>query len=133
MAPTPFKEDAPRAESNEIFYYAQEDLLKQYAEKHNWRWLITRPNTIVGIAKGNFMNIAISIGIYAALQKQLGQPFKYPGNAKSWNVIIDQSSAVNNADFHIWAATTPSAGNNVYNIHNGDKVVVKDLWSSIAE
>lgn len=134
MAPMPFKEDAERREDlSQNFYYEQEDMLKEYAEKNKWRWVVTRPNLIVGLAKGNYMNVAITLGLYAALQKELGQPFRYPGNAKSWNAIVDHSTALNNAEFQIWAATTPAVGNNAYNIANGDKVRIKDLWPKLAE
>jgi hypothetical protein len=48
----PWKEDAPRL-CKSRFYYDQEDLLQTYAANKNWRYLITRPNVILGVSKGN--------------------------------------------------------------------------------
>lgn len=49
----PWKEDAPRL-CKENFYYEQEDLLQTYAANKNWRWLVTRPNVILGVSKGTY-------------------------------------------------------------------------------
>jgi len=51
LAELPFVEDAPR-HTGANFYFTQEDLLKDYAEKYQWRYIITRPATIIGVAKG---------------------------------------------------------------------------------
>jgi hypothetical protein len=51
MASVPFVEEAPRHEGAN-FYYIQEDLIKEYAEKNNWKYIITRPNLIIGASKG---------------------------------------------------------------------------------
>jgi hypothetical protein len=51
MASIPFVEEAPRHEGTNL-YYTQEDLIKEYAEKNNWKYIITRPNLIIGASKG---------------------------------------------------------------------------------
>lgn len=79
------------------------------------------------------MNMAVSLGIYAALQKELGRDFLYPGNAASWSARVDHSTATNNADFQIWASLNPNAWNQAFNITNGDNVRICDLWHKIAE
>ncbi|KAI8369615.1 NAD(P)-binding protein [Radiomyces spectabilis] len=132
MSSLPFREDAPRPEG-ENFYYPQEDLVKQFSKEHNWRWIITRPNIIAGVSRGNYMNMAVSLGIYAVLQKELGREFKFPGNKFAWQNIVDQSAAVNNADFQIWASTNPKAADNIFNITNGDKITISELWHKIAD
>ena len=50
LARYPFKEDAPRHKGGN-FYFVQEDMLKEHAEKHRYHWVITRPNFIVGQSK----------------------------------------------------------------------------------
>ena len=60
LAQRPYKEDAPR-HAGRNFYFTQEDLLKEYAEQHRWKYVITRPNIIIGVARGNFMNFATSL------------------------------------------------------------------------
>ncbi|CAF3493823.1 unnamed protein product [Rotaria socialis] len=102
LAELPFIEDAPRHKGTN-FYFTQEDLLKDYAEKHGWRYIITRPSTIIGVAKGNFMNFAVTVALYATIQKELGQPLLFPGSEKTWDRISDHSTASNNACFQLWA------------------------------
>lgn len=51
LAAIPFDEDAPRHRGAN-FYFTQEDLIKEYAIKYQWRSIITRPSTIIGVAKG---------------------------------------------------------------------------------
>ena len=51
LAKIPFQEDAPRHQGPN-FYFTQEDLLKDYAQRYNWRYVITRPATIIGVSKG---------------------------------------------------------------------------------
>ncbi|CAF3754618.1 unnamed protein product [Rotaria sordida] len=98
LASCPFTEDSSRHKGLN-FYYIQEDLLEEYAGKNNWKYIITRPNVIIGVSKGNFMNFAISLALYACIQKEKDQPLVFPGNEIAWNSIIDHSDALNNAHF----------------------------------
>ncbi|CAF1080514.1 unnamed protein product [Adineta steineri] len=130
LAALPFTENAPRHQGAN-FYFTQEDLLEDYAKKHNWRYIITRPATIIGVAKGNFMNFAVTIALYATIQKELGQPLLFPGNLKSWNRISDHSTASNNARFQLWSVLNENIQHEIFNIANGDLVTFRDLWSKI--
>jgi len=69
LSPCPFVEDAP-PHKGPNFYFIQEDLVKEYAQKNGWNYVITRPNVIIGVSKGNFMNFAVSIALYACVQKE---------------------------------------------------------------
>ncbi|UJR27752.1 hypothetical protein I4U23_009025 [Adineta vaga] len=130
LSQTPFIEDAPRHQGVN-FYFTQEDLLKTYAEKYQWRYIITRPSTIIGVAKGNFMNFATTIALYATIQKELNQPLIFPGNKKSWNRISDHSTASNNAHFQLWTVLNEQIQHEIFNIANGDLVRFRDLWPKI--
>ncbi|CAF4781111.1 unnamed protein product [Rotaria sp. Silwood1] len=130
LAELPFIEDAPRHKGSN-FYFTQEDLLKDYALKHEWKYIITRPSIIIGLAKGNFMNFAVTIALYATIQKELGQPLLFPGNRKAWNRISDHSTASNNARFQLWTVLNKNIRNETFNIANGDLVRYRDLWPKI--
>jgi nucleoside-diphosphate-sugar epimerase len=133
IAPLPFKEDAKR-HAGPNFYFDQEDMLRAFCTKHSWAYVITRPNFVIGVAKGNFMNLAVSIAIYAVLCKQRGTPFKFPGNQVSWAHEYDHSSAINNAEFQMWCSLNlDTTRNTAFNIHNGQCVSFKDLWPKIAK
>jgi len=52
-AKLPYVEDAPRCSDDPPnFYYHQVDLLVRHAREHGYAWLETRPNPIIGVAKG---------------------------------------------------------------------------------
>ncbi len=105
--------------------------MKEYAEQNNWKYIITRPNVIIGVSKGNFMNFVVSLALYACIQKEKGQPLIFPGNEIAWNSIIDHSDAINNAHFQLWSSTNENVRNEVFNIHDGDVVRFRTLWPTI--
>ncbi|CAF2306045.1 unnamed protein product [Rotaria sp. Silwood2] len=117
----PYVEDAPRHKGSN-FYYAQEDLLKEYAEKNGWKYIITRPNVIIGVSYGNFMNFAVSLALYACIQKEKGQSLFFLCNKIAWNSMMDHSNALKNARFQLWSSTNDKIQNEIFNIHNGDEV-----------
>ncbi|CAF2714350.1 unnamed protein product [Rotaria sp. Silwood2] len=122
----PYVEDAPRHKGSN-FYYAQEDILKEYAEKNGWKYIITRPNVIIGVLYGNFMNFAVSLALYASIQKEKGQSLFSLGNNIAWNSIMDHSDALHNARFQLWSSTNDKIQNEIFNIHNGDEVKFRTL------
>jgi hypothetical protein len=79
------------------------------------------------------MNFAVTIALYATIQKELGQPLLFPGNKKSWNRITDHSTASNNACFQLWAVLNENIHHEIFNIANGDLVRFRDLWPKIEE
>lgn len=66
------------------FYYKQQRTLAQKSEEQGWDWVVTYPNDVIGVAKGNFMNLATSLGIYCAVTKELGEELMWPGKMAVW-------------------------------------------------
>ncbi|KAL8652498.1 MAG: hypothetical protein Q9226_004250 [Calogaya cf. arnoldii] len=62
------------------FYYNQQRILADKAKDAPWAWVVTYPNDVIGVAKGDFMNSGTSIGIYAAVSKELGGQLVFPGS-----------------------------------------------------
>ena len=79
------------------------------------------------------MNFAVSLAIYATIQKEKGEPLIFPGNEIGWNAILDHSAALTNARFQLWSSTNEKTANQVFNIHNGDKVQFRAIWPKIEE
>jgi hypothetical protein len=77
------------------------------------------------------MNFAVSLALYASIQKEKGQPLIFPGNEITWNSIVDHSDALNNARFQLWSSTNDKITNEIFNIHNGDEVKIRILWPKI--
>ena len=68
---TPAREsDPPHMPPN--IYLAQEAQLKQRAQKSRWDYVALRPDVVVGDVYGNPMNIALVIGVFAELSRELG-------------------------------------------------------------
>ncbi|MEP7763726.1 SDR family oxidoreductase [Sanguibacter sp. 25GB23B1] len=128
---TPFLEDAERRPV-ENFYYAQEDELFAAAGTHGFTWSVHRAHTIVGYAVGNAMNLASTLGAYAAIARATGRPFLFPGSLTAWNGVVDLTDASLLADHQLWAATTPGAADTAFNIVDGDVVRWRRLWPRLA-
>ncbi len=89
---TPFREEQGRLDI-ENFYYAQEDEVFAAAEREGFGWSVHRPHTIIGYAVGNAMNMGGTLAAYAAICRETGRPFLFPGSAAQWNGLTDVTDA----------------------------------------
>ncbi|KAF9887794.1 hypothetical protein FE257_009600 [Aspergillus nanangensis] len=116
-----------------IFYYDQQRILAQAAQKGAWEWVATLPEDVLGYARGNFMNEATSIGLYCAVSKVLpGSELPFPGSKANYFTFNCWTSANLHAQFCLWAAVTPGAGNQIFNVMNGDTESFQNLWPRLA-
>lgn len=129
---TPFRESQGRLDI-ENFYYAQEDEVFAAAEKDGFTWSVHRPHTVTGVAVGNAMNMATTLAVYASICKATGRPFVFPGSRVQWDSLTDMTDARQLAEQQLWAATTPEAANQAFNITNGDVFRWSWMWGQIAE
>jgi nucleoside-diphosphate-sugar epimerase len=116
---TPLREEMPRLDLPN-FYYAQEDEVYKAASRDGFTWNIHRPHTLIGNTIGNAMNMGTTLAVYASICKYEGLPLIWPGSAAQWNGISDVTDAKILAEQIIWAAITPKAHNEAFNITNGD-------------
>jgi nucleoside-diphosphate-sugar epimerase len=128
---TPFREDQPRL-PGENFYYTQEDIIFDFAQRHGFGFSIHRPHTIVGYAVGNLMNIGVTLATYASICKATGRPFVFPGSTAQFEGLSDTTDARVLARHLSWAATTPAARNEAFNVVNGDVFRWNRLWTELA-
>ena len=129
---TPFLESSPRLPGPN-FYYAQEDVLFETAQARGFSWSVHRPHTMIGFVVGNYMNMAVTLAVYASICKHTGQPFIYPGSPEQYNAATDVTDARILAEQLRWAATTPEAANTPFNTANGDIFRWTWLWQQIAD
>jgi nucleoside-diphosphate-sugar epimerase len=129
---TPFREEQGRLDVDN-FYYAQEDEVFAAAERDGFTWSVHRPHTVTGVAVGNAMNMATTLAVYASICRHTGRPFRFPGSEAQWNSLTDMTDAGQLAKQLLWAATTPAAANQDFNIVNGDVFRWKWMWSRLAE
>jgi nucleoside-diphosphate-sugar epimerase len=129
---TPFSEEQARL-PYENFYYVQEDILFAAAERDGFTWTVHRPHTLIGFALGNAMNMGVTLAVYAAICRETGRGFHFPGSREQWEAVTDVTDAGLLADHLLWAATTPAAANQALNIVNGDVFRWRRLWPRLAE
>jgi nucleoside-diphosphate-sugar epimerase len=128
---TPFREEQPRL-AYQNFYYDQEDEVFAAAERQGFGWSVHRPHTLIGYALGNQMNMAATLGAYAAICRETGRPFVFPGSPQQYEAPVDITDGRIIARHLLWAATEPAARNNAFNIVNGEVFRWNWLWPKLA-
>jgi len=129
---TPFREEMPRLPYPN-FYYAQEDELFAAAGRLGFSWSVHRPHTIIGYALGNAMNMGVTLAAYAAICRETGRPFVFPGSPQQWEGLTDVTDARLLARHLEWAATAEAARDRAFNVVNGDVFRWNWLWPKLAE
>jgi nucleoside-diphosphate-sugar epimerase len=127
--PVPARERFPR-DDHANFYWLQEDYIRAKSEAAGFAFTIFRPQLIVGPNTGVVMNLPPVIGAYAAICKEEGRPFGFPGGIPYvWEAVDCRlvAGAIR------WAADTPAAAGEHFNLTNGEVFAWRDLWPAFAE
>lgn len=125
----PGREREPRVE-HPNFYWLQEDLLRERAAARAFAFTIWRPPVIFGHALGAPMNVLTALGVYAAVCRETGEPFGFPGGACG---PIDGVDARLLARAFDWATHAATARDATFNVANGDVLYWPDLWPALAD
>lgn len=112
------------------FYWLQEDYVRSKAAEQGWDFSIWRPQLIVGPNYGVVMNLPPVIGVYAAICREEGRPFAFPGGP-SW--VWEAVDARLVADALVWGAGSERARGETFNLTNGEVFEWRDLWPAMAE
>ena len=124
----PARESQPRV-VHPNFYWLQEDYLTEAAAADGFDFTIFRPQLIVGPNHGVVMNLPPVIGVYAAIRRELGLPFSFPGGAEwVWEAVDTRlvAGAIR------WAAQAPKAAGETFNLTNGEVFSFRDMWPAMA-
>ncbi|MFT4289141.1 NAD-dependent epimerase/dehydratase family protein [Nocardioides sp.] len=128
--PIPARERAPRDE-HENFYWHQEDLLRELADRHGFDWTIFRPVQVVGPAYGVSYCTPAVIGAFAALGVAASIPFGFPGGTiHPVRQVVDARVV---AGALVWAASSPAAWGEHFNLTNGEVFSWVELWPALAD
>lgn len=128
---TPFREEQERLPYAN-FYYTQEDAVFAAAAQQGFTWSVHRPHTLIGYAVGNAMNMASTLAAYAAICKETGRPFVFPGTTQQYEGVVDITDGRIIAKHLEWASTHSNGGNEAFNIVNGEVFRWNWLWPRIA-
>lgn len=127
--PVPAKERWLR-KPHHIFYWQQEDYLRERMGEASWNFTILRPQLILGLAPGSPMNIIAAVGVYASVMREMGRKLSFPGGGIYVTACADSRLIARAAQF---AFTSDQAAGETFNVVNGDVIVWRDLWASIAD
>lgn len=131
----PFKTPAREDEDNHMppeFNMDQQAFLEERRQGKTWTWSALRPSVVIGVATGNPMNLAMVIGLYASMSKELGLPLRFPGKPGAFDTLLEMTDAGLLARATVWAATNPQFANQAFNITNGDLFRWNEMWPKIA-
>jgi nucleoside-diphosphate-sugar epimerase len=126
--PIPARErDARKDHPN--FFFDQEAYVGEMGAKHGFKYTALRPQLVTGPTPGA-LNVLPAIGVYAAIRREKGEPFGFPGGP---SFVWEAADADLVADVMVWAAQSPQAANEAFNITNGDVFEWRNVWPALAE
>jgi nucleoside-diphosphate-sugar epimerase len=126
--PIPARERDARHD-HDNFFFDQEDYVREMGARHGFTYTALRPQLVTGATPGA-LNVLPAIGAYAAIRREKGEPFGFPGGP---SFVWEAADADLVADVMVWAAQSPQAANEAFNITNGDVFEWRNLWPALAE
>ncbi|MBO6562504.1 MAG: SDR family oxidoreductase [Nisaea sp.] len=126
---TPAEEDDPRAPVPN-FYFDQQDWIS--ALDVPWSWSAVRPPLVFGFTPGKARNLVSVLAAYAAIMKELGRPFSFPGTETAFDCLAECAHSDHLARAIVWMAGAPEAANQAFNITNGDIFRWRYMWQHFA-
>jgi hypothetical protein len=76
------------------------------------------------------LNVLPAIGVYAAIRREKGEPFSFPGGP---SFVWETADADLVADVMVWAANSHQAASDAFNVTNGDVFEWRSLWPALAK
>ncbi|HUF88203.1 MAG TPA: SDR family oxidoreductase [Thermohalobaculum sp.] len=125
----PARERWPR-DPHENFYWLQEDYLRERSARRGFAMTVLRPQVVFGDVAGVAMNLTPVIAAYAAIRREEGRPFAFPGGPP---YLLEAVDARLLARVLAWAAESPAAAGETFNVTNGDVFVWHNVWPALAE
>ena len=126
--PIPARERDARKD-HENFFFDHEDYVREMGARYGFNYTALRPQLVTGLTPGA-LNVLPAIGVYAAIRREMGEPFSFPGGP---SFVWEAADADLVADVMVWAAQWPQAANKAFNITNGDVFEWRSLWPALAE
>ena len=128
---TPAREEDPR-HLPPNFYYDQQDCIADRQRGRAWAWSASRPNFVLDVAPGRARNLVSTLGAYAAICRETGTPFDFPGKPGTWDALHEVTDATLLAEGVLWMLDEPRCANRAFNITNGDAIRWRHLWPDLA-
>src|SRR5689334_6175655 len=125
--PIPARErDARKDHQN--FFFDHEAYVREMGAQHGFNYTALRPQLVTGATPGA-LNVVPAIGVYAAIRREKGEPFGFPGGP---SFVWEAADADLVADVMVWAAQSSHAANEAVNFTNGDVFEWRNVWPAMA-
>ena len=124
----PARESDPR-DDHANFFFDQQDYIREMGAKHGFTYTVLRPQLVTGETPGA-LNVLPAIGVYAAIRREKGEPFSFPGGP---SFVWEAADANLVGQVMLWAAQAPQAANEIFNVTNGDVFEWRSAWPAMAE
>jgi hypothetical protein len=124
----PARESDPR-DDHANFFFDQQDYVRDAGEKHGFTYTVLRPQLVTGKTPGA-LNVLPAIGVYAAIRREKGESFGFPGGP---SFVWEMADADLVGEVMVWAAQSPQAANEIFNVTNGDVFEWRSVWPAMAK
>ena len=124
----PARESDPR-DNHPNFFLDQQDYVRDAGARHGFAYTALRPQLVTGKTPGA-LNVLPAIGAYAAIRREKGEPFSFPGGPP---FVWEAADADLVGRVMTWAAQAPEARNEIFNVANGDVFAWRSVWPALAE
>src|ERR1700722_14324703 len=124
----PARESDPR-DNHPNFFLDQQDYARDAGAKRGFNYTALRPQLGTGKTPGA-LNVLPAIGVYAAIRREKGQPFSFPGGP---SFVWEAADANLVGQVMVWAAQAPQAANEIFNVTNGDVFEWRSVWPAMAQ
>ena len=128
----PLEEDKSARSPNDNYYFVQDAFLREHSAGKAWSWSSTRPHAFCDPSVDLPRSAGLVIAVYAEVQRELGLPLDFPGNAKGYQAHTQFTDLGLLARAIAWMATEPRCRNQAFNVVNGDNPRWCELWRSFA-
>lgn len=91
------------------------------------------PSGILGAVPDAAMNLVFPLGVYASVQKHLGEKLEFPADLQAWETNRCLSSSRMNAYMEEWAVLSAEAANEKFNTMDGTTFTWGNFWPKFAE
>lgn len=127
----PMVENGPRAPGVN-FYFNQEAFLRERSSNSRWTYTTSRPHCFCDPSAEFPRSIGLVIAVFAAVQRELGLPFDFPGTVKGFEVKTQFTDLGLLARAITWMSCEPRCANQAFNVVNGDNPQWSGLWPRFA-
>jgi nucleoside-diphosphate-sugar epimerase len=128
----PLEEDASARSPVNNYYFEQDAFLRAASAGKAWGWLTTRPHAFCDPAVDLPRSIGLVIAVYAEVQRELGLPLDFPGNAKGYAARTQFTDLGLLARAILWMSEESRCRNQAFNVVNGDNPRWGEIWEKIA-